>query len=93
MPFDINIIKEYPGIGDNELNLDINDTLIYIIRHGESLGNKNRKFLGHTDLDLTDLGYAQALKTAECLASVPFDRIYSSDLIRAYNTALRKNLF
>ena len=44
-------------------NLQTNDgkiTKIYIIRHGESIGNLHRICLGHTDLDLTDLGLMQA---------------------------------
>ena len=65
-----------------------NRVKIIIIRHGQSLGNLNRIFLGHTDLDLSDLGYRQAKATAEYLKNERIDSIYSSDLIRAYNTAL-----
>lgn len=32
-------------------------TTLYLIRHGQSLGNVQRRFLGHTDWDLTELGY------------------------------------
>lgn len=63
-------------------------TLIYIVRHGESLGNAARVMLGHTDLDLSELGYSQAAETAKALAGVKIDGVYSSDLLRAYNTAL-----
>ena len=63
-------------------------TVFYLIRHGQSLGNFNQTFLGHTDLDLSPLGYTQAELTANALRNVPFDYIYSSDLIRAYNTAV-----
>ena len=62
-------------------------TKIYLIRHGESVGNLHRICLGHTDLDLTDLGLEQAKKTAEALSDVDFAAIYSSDLIRAVHTA------
>jgi len=62
-------------------------TVIYLIRHGESVGNLNRICLGHTDLDLTELGKKQAECTAEALSRVKFAAIYSSDLIRAVNTA------
>ena len=62
-------------------------TRIYVIRHGESVGNLHRICLGHTDLDLTDLGLKQAECTAEALSEVKFDAIYSSDLIRAVHTA------
>lgn len=64
-----------------------NSVKIIIIRHGQSLGNLNRIFLGHTDLDLSDLGYRQANATAEHLKDEKIDKIYSSDLIRAMNTA------
>ncbi len=63
-------------------------TKIYLIRHGESLGNANGVYLGHADWDLSDKGYRQAELTAEKLLDVRFDAIYSSDLKRAYNTAL-----
>ena len=68
--------------------MNIMKTRIYIIRHGQSLGNLNNVCLGHTDLDLTELGYSQAKQTAEALKDVEFAAIYSSDLIRARHTAL-----
>ena len=63
-------------------------THIYLIRHGESLANAARLFIGHTDMDLTERGHRQAEKTAQYLKSVPVDAIYASDLCRAYHTAL-----
>jgi len=60
---------------------------IYLIRHGESKANEKNLFLGHGDLDLTELGIEQAKKTAKYLKTVNADVIYSSDLLRAYNTA------
>lgn len=62
-------------------------TKILIIRHGESLGNANRLYLGHTDLDLSELGYRQAEAAAKFLQDKKIDAIYSSDLLRAVNTA------
>lgn len=61
-------------------------TKLIIIRHGESLGNKVNSFLGHTDLDLSDKGKLQAQYVAKFLKDVHIDKIYSSDLLRAYNT-------
>lgn len=63
-------------------------TKLIIIRHGQSLGNLNGIFLGHTDLDLSDHGYLQAKITAEHLKDTEINVIYSSDLKRAYNTAV-----
>ena len=62
-------------------------TILYLVRHGESIGNKIGKILGHTDLDLTELGYTQAQMTADALRNVEFSAAYSSDLMRAKNTA------
>lgn len=63
-------------------------TKIILIRHGQSIGNQTRTFLGHTDLDLSEMGYLQAQTTANYLKNEKIDLIYSSDLKRAYNTAL-----
>ncbi len=63
-------------------------TKIILVRHGQSVGNLTRTFLGHTDLDLSELGYKQAESTANQLKNVKIDKIYSSDLKRAFNTAL-----
>ncbi len=60
---------------------------IYLVRHGESEGNKRRSFLGHTDLPLTELGHRQAQAAADYLENVDIDVIYASDLLRAYMTA------
>ena len=60
---------------------------VYVVRHGESVGNLHRICLGHTDLDLTELGLMQAQKTADALSDVEFSAIYSSDLQRAVHTA------
>lgn len=62
-------------------------TILYFVRHGESQGNAARLFLGHTNLDLTQKGHQQAECTAEYLNDINADVIYSSDLLRAYNTA------
>ena len=63
-------------------------TKIILVRHGQSIGNLTRRFLGHTDLDLSEQGYVQANATAVALKNEKIDKIYSSDLIRAYNTAV-----
>ena len=62
-------------------------TTIYLVRHGQSEANLKDLFLGQKNLDLTPLGHAQAEKTAEYLKNLHIDKIYSSDLTRAYQTA------
>lgn len=64
------------------------ETKIYLIRHGQSIGNAKEMYLGHTNLGLSDVGKLQAKLTAEHLKNIDIDVIYSSDLIRAHDTAL-----
>ena len=61
---------------------------LIFVRHGQSMGNLNGTFLGWTDLPLSPLGFKQAEKTAQFLSSLNIDKIYSSDLLRAYETSL-----
>jgi broad specificity phosphatase PhoE len=62
-------------------------THVIIIRHGQSQGNAEGRFGGHTDTPLSARGRKQAEATARALASEKFDAIYSSDLPRAIETA------
>ena len=61
-------------------------TTVYFLRHGQSIGNLTKRYLGHTDEDLSELGYIQAELASHFFDLVNIDVIYSSDLIRAYNT-------
>ena len=63
-------------------------TTVLLIRHGESCANRRNIFAGHLDVDLEQQGLLQAAKTAEFIAEkYKVDKIYSSDLKRAYFTA------
>ncbi|MCK5812318.1 MAG: histidine phosphatase family protein [Clostridiales bacterium] len=62
-------------------------TKIYIIRHGESLGNISGKFNGITNLALTDKGQKQASCLQNMFTHINYDVIYSSPLLRAFQTA------
>jgi broad specificity phosphatase PhoE len=62
-------------------------THVVIIRHGQSQGNAEGRFGGHTDTPLSPRGRRQADATAKALASERFSAIYSSDLPRAIETA------
>ncbi len=62
-------------------------TVLIFIRHGESEGNKVSRFNGSLDLPLTDKGREQAVKTAEYLKKYKIDKVYSSNLSRALETA------
>lgn len=60
---------------------------LYIVRHGETEWNKDKLLQGSTDIPLSDSGRRLAQLSGEALANTPFDRIYSSPLHRAYETA------
>lgn len=62
-------------------------TVLIFVRHGESEGNKGGRFNGSMDFPLTDRGRAQAEKTAEYLDKYKIDKAYTSDLLRAKETA------
>lgn len=62
-------------------------TNIIFIRHGESMANRMAVFAGNFNADLTEIGLAQAQKTAEYVAqNYKVDAVYASDLLRAYKT-------
>lgn len=60
---------------------------IYIVRHGETVWNAAKKLQGRADVELNEFGRELAGKTGEELENTYFDVIYSSPLIRAYETA------
>ena len=62
-------------------------TKLFLVRHGQSAGNAEGRFGGHGATPLSDLGFEQARVTAEALARENINAIYSSDLLRAVQTA------
>jgi len=62
-------------------------THVLLVRHGQSRGNAERRFGGHTATPLSARGHKQAEATARCLKSESLTAIYSSDLARAMETA------
>ncbi|MGU7770956.1 histidine phosphatase family protein [Burkholderia sp. MR1-5-21] len=67
-------------------------TQILFIRHGETAWNRIKRIQGHIDIPLADSGLAQAQRLATRLArdardGARVDAIYSSDLMRAQQTA------
>jgi hypothetical protein len=63
-------------------------TTFIFVRHGESETNRTKKFAGQANPSLTEKGLRQAEQMAQWLAAnYCVDHIYSSDLLRAYQTA------
>ena len=60
---------------------------LYIVRHGETLWNADKRIQGSIDIELDEKGRMLAGELGERLEGTYFDRIYSSPLIRAYETA------
>ena len=60
---------------------------LYLLRHGETDWNAERRTQGQSDVELNDTGRHQALEMAQALKSAPLAAIYSSPLKRAYLTA------
>jgi probable phosphoglycerate mutase len=62
-------------------------TDIVLIRHGETEWNAIKRLQGHLDIALNEEGRRQAVALGRALAVEQFDAIYSSDLMRARQTA------
>lgn len=62
-------------------------TTFYIVRHGETDWNVEHLLQGHQDTPLNETGKEQAASLRTILQNIYFDRIFSSDLLRAKQTA------
>lgn len=61
--------------------------MIYIVRHGQTNWNLEGRYAGRKDIPLNDKGMEQANIIKEELKSIKFDKVFSSPLSRAYQTA------
>ena len=61
--------------------------IIYFVRHGETDWNRDGRIQGQSDPPLNEAGRTQARVLAGVLAPVSFEAAYSSDLVRASETA------
>ncbi|MGB9883700.1 MAG: histidine phosphatase family protein [Microgenomates group bacterium] len=60
---------------------------LYLVRHGETDWNVKGLVQGHSDIPLNEKGRLQAEELAKKLSSVKFSAGFSSDLVRAKETA------
>lgn len=66
--------------GDKTMNL-------YLVRHGQTVGNMNKKFIGAFEDELSQYGADQIKRVKELIKDVYFDRVFSSERKRAIESA------
>ena len=75
---------------------DANYCTFYIIRHGQTEWNLKKIIQGHKDSPLTKIGIRIAKQHANKLKNIHFDAVFSSDSLRAKQTAdivaLKRNI-
>lgn len=59
---------------------------LFLVRHGQTVANRDQFYSGQSDIPLTEQGRQQAEAIRPILAPFSFDRVYSSDLSRAMDT-------
>ncbi|MER3329441.1 MAG: 2,3-bisphosphoglycerate-dependent phosphoglycerate mutase, partial [Candidatus Kapaibacterium sp.] len=57
------------------------------VRHGQSKWNKENRFTGWVDIELSELGINEAKEAGKLLKGYKFYKIFTSILKRAINTA------
>ena len=65
----------------------MNNTVLILIRHGETIWNTQLRMQGSLDSDLTPKGELQIKALGEWMKEIPFDYLYCSDTPRAHKTA------
>ncbi|MFQ5879528.1 MAG: histidine phosphatase family protein, partial [Dehalococcoidia bacterium] len=60
---------------------------LILVRHGESVGNAERRLQGQGDFPLTELGREQSRRLGRYLAREGVNAVYGSTIRRAWETA------
>lgn len=63
------------------------ETTLFLVRHGETAWNRERRVMGRADVPLSDAGRTQSERLGRVLAGMDIARILSSPLARAVETA------
>jgi phosphoserine phosphatase len=62
-------------------------TRLFLIRHGETQANLEQRYQGQGESPLSELGRQEAEELSKFISKEHFDAIYSSTLLRSYETA------
>ena len=62
--------------------------MIYLVRHGQTVWNLEHRLQGQLDISLNTTGQDEAALCAKQLSAIKIDKIISSDLSRAKETAM-----
>ena len=62
-------------------------TRLILVRHGETAANREMRYIGSRDDELTERGHLQAQQVADALAVLPISAIYASPRRRTQATA------
>ncbi len=62
-------------------------TRVFLARHGQTVANREGRFCGQSETDLTPFGQQQARALAQRLAGIEIHAVYTSDFTRAILTA------
>ncbi|MBN1382974.1 MAG: 2,3-bisphosphoglycerate-dependent phosphoglycerate mutase [Deltaproteobacteria bacterium] len=61
---------------------------LVLVRHGESVWNKDNVFTGWVDVPLSSQGIKEAIKVGEEISDISFDVVFTSVQLRAIDTAM-----
>ncbi|MCS6999844.1 MAG: 2,3-diphosphoglycerate-dependent phosphoglycerate mutase [Bacteroidota bacterium] len=61
--------------------------ILILLRHGQSEWNKENRFTGWIDVDLSERGIEEARAAGDALRDIPIDIVFTSALRRAIRTA------
>ena len=59
---------------------------LYVVRHGQSETNLSGVYCGWGQVSLTENGFADAARAGQQIKEIPFQKVFTSDLLRAIQT-------
>jgi probable phosphoglycerate mutase len=62
---------------------------LFLVRHGQTAWNLDRRLQGHTDIELDETGLLQAEQVGRAFRGVEVGRLLTSDLARCHGTAVQ----